>query len=169
MMETNRWQRIGTHWLYPRWRVARYFPPLHLQALSHEIQLSEAKHTGQIRFVIESSMNFSLLWHRISPRQRAWQWFSNLGVWNTEHNCGVLVYISFADHQIEIVADRGISACVGNDNWQVVCNEILNQFQQYQFMEGLHLGLQQITDILTHHFPSHAPSPDELSNDVLLV
>ena len=35
------------------------------------------------------------------------------GVWNTEENNGVLIYVLLADRKVEIVADRGIDARVG--------------------------------------------------------
>ena len=50
----------------------------------------------------------------ITPRERAIDVFSELRVWDTELNNGVLIYVLLADHAIEIVADRGIHAKVGS-------------------------------------------------------
>ena len=35
--------------------------------------------------------------------------FGKLGVWDTERNNGVLIYLLLAEHAIEIVADRGLN------------------------------------------------------------
>jgi uncharacterized membrane protein len=42
--------------------------------------------------------------------------FSKLGVWDTAHNNGVLIYLLMAEHKIELMADRGIHAVVGAPN-----------------------------------------------------
>lgn len=48
----------------------------------------------------------------MEPRTRALRWFDKLGVRNTEENNGVLVYVSFVNRVIGIVADRDITARV---------------------------------------------------------
>ena len=50
----------------------------------------------------------------ITPRERALEVFGLLRVWDTEENCGVLVYLLLADRDVEIVADRGIHRAVGD-------------------------------------------------------
>ena len=48
----------------------------------------------------------------LTPRERALQAFAQLGVWDTEANNGVLIYVLWADHDVEIVADRGFNGRV---------------------------------------------------------
>ena len=48
----------------------------------------------------------------ITPRQQALQAFARLGVWDTDANNGVLIYVSWADRDVEIVADRGFNGRV---------------------------------------------------------
>jgi uncharacterized membrane protein len=48
------------------------------------------------------------VWDGVSNRQRALALFADYGVWDTEDNCGVLIYVNLADHKVDIVADRGI-------------------------------------------------------------
>lgn len=169
MQEKNMFKRLWQHWLHPRWRVERYFPTADLQRISRDIGLSEQQHQGQIRFVIESRYSSSAVCNHLDTRTRAWQWFGELGVWDTERNSGVLVYLSFADHAVEIVADRGISAKVNEAEWQQVCQTMLASFKQDAFVSGLERGLQDVTAILTTHFPrTEAADFDELPNDVVL-
>lgn len=169
MQEQNKFKRLWQHWLHPRARVERYFPGADLARISRKIGLSEQNHTGQIRFVIESRYSSEAVLKGLDPRTRAWQWFGELGVWDTEHNSGVLVYVSFADHAVEIVADRGISAKVAEEEWQHVCQTMLADFQRGAFVNGLMAGLQEVTQILSSHFPrAQAADFDELSNEVVL-
>ena len=169
MQEKNKFKRLCQHWLHPRWRVERYFPTADLQRLSRDIGLSEQNHKGQIRFVIESRYSTEAVLAGLDTRARAWQWFGELGVWDTERNSGVLVYVSFADHAVEIVADRGISAKVNEENWRHVCQTMLADFKRDAFVSGLERGLQEVNDILVTHFPrQEAADFDELPNDVVL-
>ncbi len=168
-METNKFKRIWQHAKHPGFRVRRLFSSVELKAMAESIGESEKRHQGQIRFVIESHFPLDALWRGVQPQTRAWQWFGELGVWNTEANCGVLVYISFADHQVEIVADRGIAARVPQQEWQAVCDRILAGFSAGEFNRGLNDGLQQITAILQQHYPrSGVAGDDELPNTVVL-
>ena len=56
-----------------------------------------------------------------TPRERALEVFSRLRIWDTEDNCGVLIYLLLADRDVEIVADRGIHRKVGDEAWQAIC------------------------------------------------
>ena len=53
-------------------------------------------------------------------RERALEVFGLLRVWDTEENCGVLVYLMLADRDVEIVADRGIHNKVGDAGWAAI-------------------------------------------------
>ena len=139
-MEQNRFKRMWRHWLSPRRRVERHFPTSDLQRLSREIGASEQNHRGQVRFVIESHYPASAVWNRVEPRTRALQWFGELGVWDTEENSGVLVYVSFADRVIEIVADRGIAAKIDQPRWQDICDTMRRHFLNGDYVNGLERG-----------------------------
>lgn len=169
-MQQSKWRRWWQHRLHPRWRVARYLPTAALARISAAIGRSEQQHCGQIRFVIESGWHSGAVLQGIDARRRAWQWFGELGVWDTEHNCGVLVYVSFADRQVEIVADRGIAARVEHARWQGVCDGITDAFGQQNHVIGLKQGLEQITAILKAYFPRCPDSVhrNELPNEVVL-
>ncbi|UUZ50200.1 hypothetical protein LP420_09650 [Massilia sp. B-10] len=54
-------------------------------------------------------MPSELIWADTSIRQRAVGLFAEYGVWDTEDNCGVLIYVNLAERKVEIVADRQIA------------------------------------------------------------
>ena len=169
MAQGNRWWRMWQHIISPTWRVKQHFPEVSLRRLEGFIARSEARHMGQIRFVIESNLTPEQIWHRIGTRERAWAWFGELKVWDTEHNSGVLVYISFADHAIEVVCDRGVARQVDAAVWQAVCREMEQLFQEEAYIVGLETGLRQIDAILCQADPRGAEVyVDELSNEILV-
>jgi uncharacterized membrane protein YgcG len=162
------WPRLWRHWIHPRQRVSVYFPVLALQQLTEQIARSEQRHTGQLRFVIESSLNTASLCHHITARQRARYWFSHLGVWDTTEKSGILVYVLFADRAVEIIADRGINTCVDTREWQKICNHITQAFQQQNYMAGLSAGLDELTELLVQYFPRKHAGVNELADEVIL-
>ena len=114
-------RRIGRHLLEHRWRLRRIFPPRTLARIEQAIKAGEATHSGQVRFVVEGALDGAPLFRNQPARARALDIFSQLRIWDTVHNNGVLIYLLLADHDFEIVADRGIDAKVGHAGWEKIC------------------------------------------------
>ena len=117
-------RRIGRHLLEHRWRLRRIFPPQALARIEQAIKSGEATHSGQVRFVVEGALDGAPLFRNQPARERALDIFSQLRIWDTAHNNGVLIYLLLADHDFEIVADRGIDARVGHAGWEKICVEM---------------------------------------------
>ena len=149
----------------PPWAWRRAFPRATLDAIEAAIRVSETRHGGEIRFAIENSLPGTLAWRGMSSRERAIGMFSNLRVWDTEHNSGVLIYLLLADRDVEIVADRGIHAKVGEQVWRDICLSMEMHFRQGRFEQGIIEGIQAITAQLQLHFPADTDrNPNELPN-----
>jgi TPM domain len=161
MVKFRRWFK---HLFMPPWAWRRAFPQTTLDAIETAIRESETTHGGEICFAIENSLPGILVWRGMSGRDRAIEVFSNLRVWDTEHNSGVLVYVLLADHDIEIVADRGIAARVDPVAWDGVARAMEDAFRQKKFERGALAGIAQISTLLAAHFPPGAHNPDELAN-----
>jgi uncharacterized membrane protein len=58
--------------------------------------LAEICHAGEIRFVVDEMLDGLLLLLGQSARERAIKVFSLVGIWDTEHNSGVLIYLQLA-------------------------------------------------------------------------
>lgn len=147
------WARIGRHLLMPAWRARAVFPPAMLARLEAAIAAAERTHAGQIRFAVEASLDLPLLLKGVSARERAIDVFSMLRVWDTEHNNGVLIYLLLADHDVEIVADRGIHERVGALAWEQVCRNMEASFRAGDFEQGVLAGIAAVGEHLTKHFP----------------
>ena len=153
----------------PPWAWRRAFPQTALDAIEAAIRVSETAHGGEIRFAIENSLPGTLVWRGMSGRERAIEMFSNLRVWDTEHNSGVLVYLLLADHDIEIVADRGIAARVDPAEWEQVAQTMEAAFRQGKFERGALEGIERISALLAAHFPPAGHNPDELANRPVIL
>jgi uncharacterized membrane protein len=155
-------KRIGRHLLANRSRVRRAFPRSSLNAIEQAIKTSETRHAGQIRFVVEGALDGPPLFRGQSARERALDVFSHLRIWDTAHNSGVLIYLLLADHKVEIVADRGINAAVGDDTWAAICAAMEAEFRNGNFEGGVIAGVQSITGHLAKHFPRDGAGANEL-------
>ena len=152
--------RALRHLLTPDWIARRAFPPAALRAIEHAVKESERRHRGEIRFAIEAGLSPAQL--GISTRERARQVFAQLGVWDTEENCGVLVYVQLVDRRIEIVADRGIAQRVAQAEWDAVCRAMEQAFKRAQYETGALDAIRAVTGILARHFPAGPGDRNEL-------
>jgi hypothetical protein len=152
--------RALKHLFIPHWVALRAFPAPALGKIEQTIKASERSHRGEIRFAIEGPLHLHHL--RLSTRQRAREVFAQLGVWDTEENSGVLVYVQLVDRRIEIVADRGIAAKVPQAEWDAICRGMEQAFKQNRFEAGALEAIQAVTAILARHFPAGAVNPNEL-------
>lgn len=158
-------KRIGKHLMLNRARIRRAIRPGTFERIEDAIRKSEATHTGQIRFVVEGSLDMAPLFGNQPARERAIDVFSMLRVWDTEQNNGVLIYLLLADHDFEIVADRGINAKVGYGEWKKICTEMEAEFRDKDFERGIILGIAAVTKHLARHFPSVGSHQNELPDE----
>lgn len=146
--------RILRHLFTGRLTLRRAFPAASLRAIEQAIKQSETNHDGEIRFAVEAALHILPLLGKQSARQRSIEVFSRLRVWDTECNNGVLIYLLLADHDVEIVADRGIHNKVGSQEWEKICRAMETAFRQGRFEAGVIAGIGAISGHLQAHFPT---------------
>ncbi len=156
--------RVMKHLSTGRASVRRVFSPSMLDVIEHAIREAETKHSGQIRFAVEASLELAPLLAGQTARQRALEVFSRLRVWDTEHNNGVLIYLLLADRDVEIIADRGVHAKLGSETWETICREMETAFRADKFEEGVLAGIHQVGEHLARHYPH--PGGHEKMNEL---
>lgn len=161
--------RTLRHLFATRWGTRRRFTPEVLRAIEAVITETEARHAGEIRFAVETSLDLSALWSGVSARQRAIDVFARLGVWDTQANNGVLVYVLMADRDIEIVADRGIAGRVSEAEWAAVCREAEDGFAAGRYREGAEAAVRGVARLLGQHFPAARGDRNEQPDQPVLL
>lgn len=162
-------RRIGKHLLEHHWRVRRIFPPEVLTTIERAIKAGEATHSGQVRFVVEGALDGKPLFRDQPPRERALDVFSQLRIWDTVHNNGVLIYLLLADRDVEIIADRGIDAKVGADGWDKICKAMETDFKAGNFAGGVIRGIEAVSRELAAHFPKQRGGKNELPDAPVVI
>ncbi len=161
--------RFLRHLCATRWNTRRRFSLEVLAAIEAAVRDVEARHSGEIRFAVETALDIPELLRRVGSRERAQQVFAQLGVWDTAQNNGVLIYVLLADRVVEIVADRGIAARIAPDQWETVCREIQRQFREGRFEAGAVGAVQAVGQLLAAHFPVKRGGGNELPNQPVLL
>lgn len=165
----KRISRFVRHLFSGPWQARRYFSKQALKNIETAIHDSEHTHSGQIRFVVEAALHpLDLIQHK-TPRQRAIELFARLGIWDTEHNNGVLLYLLLADRAVEVVADRGVHGQVGTQGWELICRDMQAAFRRGEFEAGVLAGITQIGEVLQTHFPSNGKNTNELPDKPLVL
>ena len=91
------------------------------------------------RIVIPASVKRNCVTHR------AMRYFTESGVYDTAEHSGILIFVSYMERQVRIVADSGIAAKISQDMWNLIADE------------------------LAENFPPHSENPNELPDGLVIV
>jgi uncharacterized membrane protein len=149
----------------PEWLAQRAFPKADLDVIEAAVAAAEAGHRGEIRVAVDLAPDLADVLRGQSIRARAEMAFARLRVWDTEGNSGVLIYLAWAERQVEIVADRGIAALVPPSAWERICAELTAGCGAGRPTQALVAAVTSVGTLLRTHFPLIEPAnPDELPN-----
>jgi uncharacterized membrane protein len=149
--------------------VARAFPASSLEKIESVIAASEEQHGGEIRFAVEAALDPLPLLRGETARQRALEVFAELGVWDTEANNGVLVYLLLADRDVEIVADRGFNGRVTHAEWEAVCHAMEAMLRVRRYEAAALEGVRRVGELVARHFPARPGEPNQLTDRAALL
>jgi uncharacterized membrane protein len=152
--------RFLRHVLMSPLKARRAFPAATLDAIQREIAASERRHRGEVCVVVEAELTTGQLWRGLTSRDRAREVFAERGIWNTEENNGVLIYVLLADRKVEIVADRGVDRKAGAQEWDSIARLMEGHFREGRFEQGALDGVRAVAGLLEREFPADAGAGD---------
>lgn len=102
-----------------------------------------------------------------ATRQRAENAFLEEEVFNTRHRTGIMIFISFFEHEVIVMADRGISKVVEQKEWDKIVNHLTENIRKDKVVEGLEAALKRCGEILLEKgFIKTADDENELRDDL---
>lgn len=147
----------------------RYFSKQDQNAIAEAVKQAEQGHIGEIQVVIEGYIPSSLAYTQ-NTRLRAQQLFAELGVWDTEQNSGVLLYLNLCEQKVEVVIDRGINKATEQSEWQAICDLIVAELKKKNYRVGVMLGVTEIGLILNRYYDNQVVDVEnELSNRPIIL
>ena len=161
----KRWLK---HFLYMP-ATKRYFSKQDQAAIAQAVTEAECGHIGEIQVVIEGHLPVNHAYFQ-NTRMRARQLFAELGVWDTEYNSGVLLYINLCERKVEIVIDRGIQQATEQAVWDEICQNIIAQLAQKQFRLAVVTGVMNIGEVLNQFYAQSVQEQNnELGNEPIIL
>ncbi len=154
-------KRILRHGFTLSWRAQAMLSNADREEIANAIEASEKNHTGEISVAIESRLPWAYLKRRARARERAWNAFGKLQVWDTPQNNGVLIYLLYADKRIEIVADRALAQAIPHSQWDDWVHILYEAAQNKTWGAGLLKVIGEMDAIMSKNFPQTQTHSDE--------
>ena len=87
---------------------------------------------------------------------------------HTQGETGVLLFVSEAERYVEIIADRGISQCVSQTQWQGLIDRFIADVKAGKTHEGLMTCINGCGELLKQHVPA-TQQRNELPNHLVII
>ena len=136
-----------------------FFTKEEQQKIVAAIKEAELNTSGEIRVHIENHCKEEAL-------ERAAEVFYDLKMDRTAARNGILFYLAVKDHKFAIIGDEGINREVEHDFWNDIKDEIISNFKENKFAEGLIAGILKCGDKLKKYFPHQNDDVNELSDEI---
>ena len=102
-----------------------------------------------------------------SVAQRAELEFYRARINNTTKHTGVLIFVSFEERSVFVLADRGISDKVDPNQWKDVAGSIVEGIKAKDLGGGLVKAIETCGKHLKDHFPTTIPHENEIANRLI--
>ena len=136
-----------------------FFTKEEQQKIVAAIKEAELNTSGEIRVHIENYCKEEAL-------ERAAEVFYDLKMDRTAARNGILFYLAVKDHKFAIIGDEGINKEVEHDFWNDIKDEMIYNFKENKFAEGLIAGILKCGDKLKKYFPYQNDDVNELSDEI---
>ena len=160
--------RIWRHRWSTERRLAKVFDAAAFEAIEAAIAEGERTHRAEVRFALEADLDLFELARDLGTRERAMAVFAEQGIWDTEENSGVLIYLLWADRAVEVIADRGVEAFAPDGLWQRCCDRIAEGCRRpatsdvNAAVESVVSAIREINRALAESMPTSVDNPNEL-------
>lgn len=106
---------------------------------------------------------------RVHAAKLARQQFSNLVQSRTHDQAGVLLFVSLAEHHVEILTDSAISKVIPEAEWRTVIENFVTQVKAGHVTEALITAVAACTATLEGPFPPAPGQKNEIGDSVIEI
>jgi putative membrane protein len=137
---------------FTQWSVQRIFLAQLIVFLIASVALSWAR----LRILLVPRAVQRARAHRAALEQ-----FVLRGISRTRNRCGVLIFVSLAEHYARIVADEGVAQKVHASEWQAAIDALTMHLREGHLAAGLIAAIERCGAVLAEHAP-----PDGSANQL---
>ncbi len=84
----------------------------------------------------------------LATRKRAQSAFLEEEVFNTRQRTGIMIFISFFEHEVIVMADKGISKVVEQKEWDAIVRKIIENVKMGKITDGIEAAILRCGEIL---------------------
>jgi putative membrane protein len=95
--------------------------------------------------------------------------FLQRGLASTEERCGVLFFVSRAEHYVEIIADRGIDQAVEPGAWQQIVDAFTAAVKRGEMEQGFVTAIETLGALLARHYPAQGENPNRIPDRLVEI
>ena len=100
-------------------------------------------------------------------RQSAENAFLEEEIFNTRHRTGIMIFISFFEHEVVVMADRGISKVVEQREWDHIVADLIARIRSGHIVDGIVASIERCGEILLDRgFKKGPDDVNELRDDL---
>jgi putative membrane protein len=96
-----------------------------------------------------------------ATRKRAENAFLEEEVFNTRQRTGIMIFISFFEHEVIVMADKGISKEVEQKEWDSMVRKIIDNVKQGKLIDGIEAAILRCGEVLLEK--GFVISPDDVN------
>jgi putative membrane protein len=89
-------------------------------------------------------------------------------VTHTRNRCGILIFVSMAEHYARVIADEGIAQKVSNAEWQAAIDVLIGHMRDGRIAAGFVAAIQRCGDVLAARAPPDGAA-DELPDRLYVM
>jgi putative membrane protein len=83
-----------------------------------------------------------------STKKKAENAFLQEEVFNTRHRTGIMIFVSFFEREVIVMADRGISKVVEQKEWDKMVKGIVENVRRGNVVEGIEIAIKRCGEVL---------------------
>lgn len=87
----------------------------------------------------------------------------------TQGRTGILIFVSVAEHYVEIIVDTAIAEVINDQQWSTTVDEFIEHVRKGDIATGFASTIDHCREVVWEHFPAPESRPDELPNRLIEV
>jgi putative membrane protein len=85
----------------------------------------------------------------------------------TPGRTGILLFVSLAEHYVEIIADKGINDVVSDNAWEAIVEHFVADVKNNRVATGFVTAISACGELLVAHFPATGENTNELPDHLV--
>ena len=100
---------------------------------------------------------------------RALRYFTECGIYDTAEHSGILIFVSYMERQVRIIADSGIAKKISQDLWNLIADELAENIRKGETVLAFTTAIEKCGELLAENFPPHEENPNEFPDGLVIL